>query len=55
MNAFDLRNAVRERRGAVDEDPRRLQRAIFHLLTVLLEHEADKANDTERRRFDTKE
>ena len=48
MNAFDLRNEVRVTKELVKEDPRRRERAIFHLLTVLLEHEADKASENSR-------
>ena len=42
MHAIDLRTEVKLARDAVMEDPSRLQNVIFHLLTVLLEHEADK-------------
>ena len=42
MHAIDLRTEVKLARDAVKEDQSRLQHVLFHLLTVLLEHEADK-------------
>jgi hypothetical protein len=45
-----LRIAVREARNAIKRDPRGMQNVIFLLLTMLLEHEADKADEAASQR-----
>jgi hypothetical protein len=46
MTPYSLEEAIRRAQGAVQDDNRQIQNVIFHLLTTLLQHEADR---TEKR------